>query len=331
MKIGKLETPVVRYREFAPSPCLARHILAYFSFTVAEREDDVPHRPILRETVFGANDSFSSPGFADGQVSMVFSFDKACHAGEGWKPAAERPCASVIGPMTAVGSTAIGERLEAIGVYFRAAQAQRFTSVPGSELTDRNLNLEDLWGHSASGLLSCLHEAGSDAARIDQLEAFLWKRAAPPRDLSTPIDLSRLAAWMLRRRGRMTVQDLAHGAGVSRQYLTRVFHEHVGVTPNVYLRLARFHAGLVYAECGEPVNWAQAALELGYADQSHMIAEYRRFSSLTPEMLVSRRWFHPFIERARARFSPPCARSISPAGTAADNLGRLPLNRYPTC
>lgn len=202
--------------------------------------DSVPRRRILREIVFGANDSFSSPGFADGQVSMVFSFDKACHAGGNWSPATERPCARVIGPMTAVGPTALGERLEAIGVYFRAAQAQQFTSVPGSELTDRNINLVDLWGHAAPDLLMCLHESA-----------------------------------------------------------------------------------------GEPVNWAQAALELGYADQSHMIAEYRRFSSLTPEMLASRRWFHPFIERAR-RFNSPCAQSISPARTAADNRGRRPLSPYPT-
>jgi hypothetical protein len=32
-----------------------------------------------------------------------------------------------------------------------------------------------------------------------------------------------------------------------------------------------------------------------------MIAEFREFSSLTPESLALGRWFHPFIERARAR------------------------------
>jgi hypothetical protein len=47
------------------------------------------------------------------------------------------------------------------------------------------------------------------------------------------------------------------------------------------------------------VNWAQTAIELGYADQSHMIAEFKEFSSLTPPRLASGSWFHPFIERAR--------------------------------
>ena len=46
------------------------------------------------------------------------------------------------------------------------------------------------------------------------------------------------------------------------------------------------------------------AATLGYADQSHMIAEFRRFSSLTPHALAAGGWFHPFIERARARSLP---------------------------
>ena len=32
-----------------------------------------------------------------------------------------------------------------------------------------------------------------------------------------------------------------------------------------------------------------------------MIAECRQFSGLTPQTLVDRDWFHPFIERAKAR------------------------------
>ncbi len=38
---------------------------------------------------------------------------------------------------------------------------------------------------------------------------------------------------------------------------------------------------------------------MGYADQSHMIAELRQFSGLTPQALANRDWFHPCIERAR--------------------------------
>ena len=101
----------------------------------------------------------------------------------------------------------------------------------------------------------------------------------------------------------MNVRRLADAAGVSRQHLTRVFREVVGVSPKRYCRLARFQAGLAYVRPGADVQWAQVAAALGYADQSHMIAEFRELSSLTPEALATQRWFHPFILEARANAS----------------------------
>ena len=105
----------------------------------------------------------------------------------------------------------------------------------------------------------------------------------------------------------MTARRLADGAGVSRRHLTRVFRQIIGVSPKRYCRLARFQSGLGLAGVGSGVQWARVAAELGYADQSHMIAEFRELSSLTPEALASQRWFHPFILDARARL----ARGIS--------------------
>jgi transcriptional regulator GlxA family with amidase domain len=109
-----------------------------------------------------------------------------------------------------------------------------------------------------------------------------------------------LAASVVRRQGRVTVDAMARAAGVSRQHLSREFRERIGIPPKLYSRLARFQSGLVYAGSHAPVDWARAALDAGYADQCHMIAEFREFSGLTPQTLASRDWFHPFIERAKS-------------------------------
>lgn len=75
----------------------------------------------------------------------------------------------------------------------------------------------------------------------------------------------------------------------------------MGVSPKRYCRLSRFHAALAYAGAGSGLQWAEVAADLGYADQSHMIAEFREFSSLTPDALATQRWFHPFILESRSR------------------------------
>ena len=44
----------------------------------------------------------------------------------------------------------------------------------------------------------------------------------------------------------------------------------------------RFHNTLTRALTAPPDNWAAAALELGYYDQAHLIAEFKEFTGCTP-------------------------------------------------
>jgi hypothetical protein len=56
----------------------------------------------------------------------------------------------------------------------------------------------------------------------------------------------------------------------------------------------------------------------GYADQSHMIAEFRRFSGMTPQTIAASVQFHPFIWRARERCSPSFVASRRACGFQVD-------------
>ena len=185
-----------------------------------------------------------------------------------------------------------------LGVYLRPGRVAPFLHVAISELADRALAVGDVWG-SEGGLLP--HELAEldEAGRIERLEAVLLEHAARSRPRHESVDVEGLAASVQRRQGRVTVEGLARAAGVSRQHLSRRFRERIGISPKLYARLARFHAGLGFAGAREPVDWAGVALDMGYADQSHMIAEFRQFSGLTPHTLATGSWFHPVIERSR--------------------------------
>jgi AraC-like DNA-binding protein len=191
-------------------------------------------------------------------------------------------------------------------VFFRPARAAPFLRVAISELTDRTVPIDDIWGTAGSRLQSEFCEL-DEAGRIDRLESVLRMRLARGRQPAAAIDVEGLAASVLRQQGRVTVDMMARAAGVSRQYLTRQFRERIGVGPKLYSRLARFQSGLAYAGCRAKVDWARVAADMGYADQSHMIAEFRKFSGLTPQMLASRGWFHPFIVRMKAGADKPTA------------------------
>jgi AraC-like DNA-binding protein len=289
--------PAVYYREFAPCQALREHVRAFFSF--APPLERVPGgRPLIREVRFGERDFLGTPALADGHVSLAFSFEQGWAREGHWRRALSAPRAEVIGPMSAAGATSLDPLPEAVGVFLRAGRACAITGAPPAELADRGVALEDLWGAAAVGLPAELAGA-RESARIDLLESVLLRRLAQATAPEGALNAPGLAQCILRARGRPKIEWLANAAGVSRQHLTRSFREAVGVTPKLFARLARFQAGLAYAGCGAKVDWAQAALELGYADQSHMIAEFREFGSLTPEALTGQHWFHPFIERAR--------------------------------
>ena len=289
--------PVAWYREFVPCKALQAHVYAIFSF-VPGLTPPPPHRPLLRAVAF-ADATFCSPQFADGHVSMVFELGRTCDANCRWFHDSSGLRGTVIGPMSGVGRTEGGDRPEMVGAYFRPARVAPFLRVTISDLTDKAVAIGDLWGTSGSRFVGELCEL-DEAARIDRFEAALLARLGIGPQRTGAIDVEGLAATVLQRQGRVPVEALARAAGISRQHLSREFREHIGVSPKLYSELARFQSGLVYAGRRTSIDWAGAAIDMGYADQSHMIAEFRRFSGLTPQALANRAWFHPFIERARS-------------------------------
>jgi AraC-like DNA-binding protein len=287
---------VAAYREFEPCEALRPYVRAFFSFTTDSRRAHGLHRrrPI-RDIAFRPGQPFWSRLFADGHVSIVFSLGSGYRIDNLWHPPAGGPAGHVIGAMDRAQAASHGESLTQVGAYFRPSASYLFTGVPASELTGRVVSIADLWGSTSEMTEAGICLADGEDQRMDCLERALLDRARHGRIHTTALDVAGLAASVMSQQGRVTVASLAASAGVSRQYLTRVFRESTGVTPKLYGRLARFQAALAHASRAEGADWARAAAETGYADQSHMIAEFRRFSGVTPEKLATERQFHPFI------------------------------------
>jgi len=295
IQLAKMPQATGRYREYAPCEALRKYVRSFFTFA-APAGHDLALRPVTREILFGPGVPFSAPLFADGHVSLSFSFGDGYRVEGLWHPGSCGPHAHLIGAMTTARRASHGSRIVEVGAYFRAAAARAFTSAPASELTDRIVALRDLWGVGGSELETQIYESKDDAARISRLESALIDRIGRERSRRVGIDLPGLTNWMLLGRGGLTIEDVARAAGVSRQHLGRVFREEVGVTPKLYCRLARFRAALACAAAGNS-DGADLAIQMGYTDQSHMIAEFREFSSFTPAALTIQRRFHPFIEQ----------------------------------
>ena len=292
-----MQSPFAWYREFVPCEALRADVYALFSFVPGPAPSSAS-RPLLREVAFRKT-IVCAPQFADGQVSIRFEVGQACDVEGRWRADSNAFGETVIGPMSGVGRTDGLDFSETVGAYFPTGLRVPLLRHPLVESSGQAVAVGDIWEARVSSFSSKLADL-NEAARIDRVESFLLARLRPRQQRTGSLDVEGLAASVLRRAGRVTVDGMARAAGVSRQHLSREFRERIGIGPKLYSRLARFQSVLAHASARVTIDWARVALDMGFADQSHMIAECRQFSGLTPQSLADRDWFHPFIERAKS-------------------------------
>jgi AraC-like DNA-binding protein len=167
-----------------------------------------------------------------------------------------------------------------IGVRFQPGAGPVFLRASAAALTDVEVPLAELWGAEATALLEQLAVPASLAARLRALEAWLGRciAAAPPVD-----DVVRgVVDRIVRHDGRIGLRALSAGAGLGERQLRRRFEAAVGLGPKRLARIVRLqHAIRLGTSAGAP-GLAQLAVDAGFYDQAHMIAEFRTLAGRTP-------------------------------------------------
>ncbi len=82
--------------------------------------------------------------------------------------------------------------------------------------------------------------------------------------------------------GLRRVDQLSAASGMSARSLQRLFADFVGVSPKWVMRRARLHEAAERADSGEPVDWAELAADLGYADQAHLTRDFTVTIGVSP-------------------------------------------------
>jgi AraC-like DNA-binding protein len=169
---------------------------------------------------------------------------------------------------------------ECVQIDFTPLGAYAFFGLPMTELASRMVTLDDLSDRAIENLRERLAVEPAWDRRLEMAEAFVVERLAASRPASAEI------AWaydtILSRHGAIRVRDLAAGLDWSRKHLNDRFRTEVGVGPKAVARMARFNRALDLSRSGTGEGWAGIAAEAGYADQAHMVREFREFGGVTP-------------------------------------------------
>ena len=129
-----------------------------------------------------------------------------------------------------------------------------------------------------------LPELPTLSARAQFAETTLLAALKP--DRMRPDALNALYA-MIARRGSMRTREIAAAACLSERQLERTLRAATGAPPKMLSSLIRHQ--LVYRALVEGrFDPMDAVARFGYADQSHLIRDFRRFHSMTPNEALKR-------------------------------------------
>lgn len=87
--------------------------------------------------------------------------------------------------------------------------------------------------------------------------------------------------WVSKSQTTCEVDQITRKLGCTPRYLQKLFHLYIGVSPQQYLQIRRLHKAVSLMNTNE-YSLTCIALECGYADQSHFIRVFKKYTSQVP-------------------------------------------------
>ncbi len=170
------------------------------------------------------------------------------------------------------------------GLKFQSGGLRPFLQSSVSMLTDRVVPAAEVFGPDILLLATQLRALDSPEI-MATIATDYFARRLPERD--TNAELSRtLVNAILHDPTILSVETISRLSGLSIRSLQRLFKEYVGVSPKWVIRRFRLHELLERLHSGEAMDGAQLALDLGYADQAHLINDFRKLAGSPPTLYL---------------------------------------------
>ena len=169
------------------------------------------------------------------------------------------------------------------GIRFRPEAGALALGVRPERLVNRSQPLDSLNVELERSLRENMRGVDNFDQAVTAMDRVLQARLCRS---SEPDSITRDAVdRLIASRGEDTISGLAQVLGVAPRTLLRQFRAATGLSPKQFARICRFrHAAFQLMEANRP-GWAQVASGTGFADQAHMINEFKDLTGLTPEGL----------------------------------------------
>ncbi len=260
----------IDFKEYRPSPSLDTLVQTYWT----------------GDFNLYAEKGFSQSVLPNGCVELIIHLSHDhCELAkdESW---GKSPEFTLIGLQTAPYEVRFNKLVRVFGIRFYPEGIFTLFGVPPALFTASFENSREVLGRDFSDYCSRLREVKTVYDSIQLTEAFLISRNPGE---SAARDYTRRALGIIRKhQGVLGLNELVRQLPVSPRQLQRAFRETYGITAKVYMRLCRLNAIQKYLQGKDIVNLTALSYEMGFADQSHFIREFRLLTGTNPGSFLRR-------------------------------------------
>jgi AraC-like DNA-binding protein len=165
--------------------------------------------------------------------------------------------------------------------------ARAIFGMPAAALAHDLVPLDDLLGSMGVELVDRLRRASTWEARFVALDALLVRsveRGTVDGEALHRVRPEVAEAWrrLVATRGQVRVGALSAELGWSRRHLGDRFRREIGLTPKTVARILRFEHAHELATADDPPSWVDVSTATGYADQAHLVRDWREFTGRSP-------------------------------------------------
>lgn len=165
-------------------------------------------------------------------------------------------------------------------IKFRVGGFRPFSQGPVAKLADRMISVSDLFGAKARGLARDVLASDDHHASVAVLENFL-RGCAPAADATVDL-VAQIAERIAVDRDITRIEQVAAEFALTPRTLQRLFRDYVGVSPKWVIQRYRLHEVVERVDGAATPDWAAMAFDLGYADQAHLIRDFKRLVGRSP-------------------------------------------------
>ncbi|UVI27783.1 AraC family transcriptional regulator [Paenibacillus spongiae] len=169
-----------------------------------------------------------------------------------------------------------------VGIKFKPGGFYPFWSAPVSRLTNKSIDVEDVFdvnGLSLSDdILQSQDDIGLAAQRIDSF----FRERLPQQDSNVEY-ICELVYRIRDDRSIRQVNDAVRISGLHQRTLQRLFDRYVGASPKWVILRYRLHEAVERMSQAGSQDWTGLSHDLGYYDQSHFIRDFKSIIGLSPE------------------------------------------------